>query len=73
MSSERKKLATKKKLDRKHAQKRPGEMSKYAIKHNRMLGGWDNPRSPIRITERLVLETPKYEGRRHLSARGGRS
>lgn len=47
MSSERKKAAAKKKLERKHSQSRPGGASKYALKRKRVMGGWNNPRSPI--------------------------
>ena len=57
MASKRKQEARAKRLARKHSQEKPGGASKYALKRRRMMGGWDNPLSPIRTTERVVVVT----------------
>lgn len=57
MASKRKETARAKRLARKHSQGKPGGASKYALKRRRMLGGWDNPRSPIRTSETVIFAT----------------
>lgn len=51
MASKRKMEARAKRLARKNAQTKPGGASRYAVKRHRMLAGWENPRSPFRVSE----------------------
>ncbi len=51
MPSKRKEMLAKKKLAKKQSQLKPGGASRYALKKARMAKGWNNPRSPIRVTE----------------------
>lgn len=51
MPSKRKLSLKAKRAGKKSGMLKPGGSSKYAIKHRRMAGGWDNPRSPIRLVE----------------------
>lgn len=51
MASKRKMEARAKRLARKNAQTKPGGASRYAVKRQRMLTGWENPRSPFRVSE----------------------
>lgn len=39
-----------KKLARDQEQRKGGHTSRYAIKRARMAAGWDNPRSPLRVS-----------------------
>lgn len=55
MASKRKQEARAKRLARRNAQTKPGGSSRYALKRRRMLAGYDNPRSPIRSTEVVVV------------------
>lgn len=58
MASKRKLTMRAKKLARKQSQTKPGGASKYALKRRRALAGWDNPRSPFRVSEaRSVVVT----------------
>lgn len=56
MPSKRKLVARMKraklKLQREMNMRKPGEMSRYALKKRRMASGWINPRSPIKVVER---------------------
>ena len=48
MPSKRKTLAARKRAEKKGGQSKPTGRSKYALKRERMAGGWSNPRSPLR-------------------------
>lgn len=50
MASKRKLAERARKLARRQSQAKPGGSSTYALKRRRMLGGWENPRSPFRFT-----------------------